>query len=348
MSDSTKAVLALAFSTPLLTEIVSGNTPVHALTRPRIAALLLLAYGLPVVVIREVAVRWRLSTAGVFTLGLAYGILNEGSLAQTLIRFDHVPVDRFDRYIYAAGFNVAWTIVIVPWHAMPAVVFPMALVASWFPKVAHTPWLGRRAFTAASAVTIGLVLFLSVVRTPRPEMLARLVAMAALVAAASRMREREPLPPCPCPRRLRPFLVGCVAYVVFFLGSIVLAALRVPAHVFFAALALVAIALEVVARRFALFQLPAAGHVAWGAYFAPSVVTMAGGLLHHSFERTMTGGVCAATALIAARLTPSARCPNFEICEAGWTKGERSGVSAPAQRGPLQRCEPGAPERGLP
>jgi hypothetical protein len=300
MRDSTKAALALALSTPLLTEIVSGNTPVHALTRPRVVVLLLLAYALPVVVIREVAVRRRLSTSGVFTLGVAYGILNEGSLAQTLMRFDHVPVDRFDGYFYAAGFNVAWASVIVPWHAMLAVILPIALVSCWVPSVAQTPWLGGRAFALASAVTVGLALFVSVVRPPRPQMLACLLAMAALVSVASRMRQRERPSPPPHPRRLGPFLFGGAAYMTFFLGSIVLAALRVPVPVFFVALAFVAVALCVVAGRFALFQLPTAGYVAWGAYFAPSVFTMAGGLLHHSFERTLTGGVCAATATIAA------------------------------------------------
>ncbi len=44
--------------------------------------------------------RWRLSTRGIVLLGLTYGILNEGLVAQTLVRYDHVPIDRFDRYIY--------------------------------------------------------------------------------------------------------------------------------------------------------------------------------------------------------------------------------------------------------
>jgi hypothetical protein len=300
MRDSTKAVLALAFSTPLLTELVSGNTPLHALKSPRILVLLLLAYALPVLVIRELAARWRLSSRGVFTLGLAYGILNEGSLAQTLMRLDHVPVDRFDAYVYAAGFNVAWTCVIVPWHAMLAVVFPLALVSNWFPGVAQTPWLSRRAFAVAGAATVGLVLFLSFARAPRPQMLACLLAMSALVGIGLQMRQREPFALPRDPRRLGPFVFGGVSYVLFFLGSIVLAAARVPAPVFFVVLSVTAVALGVATKRYALLRVPVAAHVARGAYFVPSVFTLAGGLAHHSVERTLTGVVCAVTALFAA------------------------------------------------
>jgi hypothetical protein len=300
LRDSTKAVLALALSTPLLTELASGNTPLHAMRSPRIVVLLLLAYALPVILIRELGVRYRLSNRGVFTLGLAYGILNEGSLAQTLMRQDHLPVDRFDAYVYAAGFNVAWTCVIVPWHAMLAVVFPLALVSYWFPSVAHTPWLGRRTFAVTGAAAVGLVLLLSFARAPRPQMLACLLAMSALVGVGSQMRQRETFGPPPNPRRLGPFVFGGVAYVVFFLGSIALAAARVPAPVFFVVLSVVAAGLGVVTKRYGLLHLPVAGQVAWGAYFVPSVFTLANGLAHHSVERTLTGVVCAVTALVAA------------------------------------------------
>jgi hypothetical protein len=302
--DSTKAVFALAFSTPFLTELVSGNTPLHAMRNPRVIALLLIAYSIPVIVIRETAVRRRLPNRSVFMLGLAYGILNEGSLAQSLMRIDRVPVDRFDSYVYVAGFNVAWACVIVPWHAMLAVVFPLALVSSWFPSVAHTPWLGKRAYSVASAVTIGAVSFLSFAREPRPQMLACLFAMGAFTSIGLSMGRREPLARGPNPRWFGPFLFGGVAYVVFFLGAIVMAAVRVPAPVFFVVLCGVAVAIAVASERYTLLQLPAARNVAWGAYFAPSGFTLAGGLAHHSIERTLTGVACAVTVLLAARGSP--------------------------------------------
>src|SRR5512135_1878497 len=99
MRSSRKALLALVLLAPVLTEVATGNTPLRAYLDPRIALFLTLAYSVPAVVIRELAVRRRLSVGGVFLLGLAYGIWNEGLLAQTLIRAEHVPIDRFDHYM---------------------------------------------------------------------------------------------------------------------------------------------------------------------------------------------------------------------------------------------------------
>jgi hypothetical protein len=89
MLARTKALLTLVFLAPILTEVVSGNTPAHALLDPRVTLFLLVAYGLPLLVVRELQLRWQLSNFGVFLLGLAYGIWNEGLLAQTLIRAEY-------------------------------------------------------------------------------------------------------------------------------------------------------------------------------------------------------------------------------------------------------------------
>jgi hypothetical protein len=96
MALRTKALLTLILTAPVLTEIVSGNTPVHRFLDPRVPIFFVVAYSLPLVVIREAAFRKQISMAGVFVLGLAYGIWNEGLLAQTLIRFDHIPINKFD------------------------------------------------------------------------------------------------------------------------------------------------------------------------------------------------------------------------------------------------------------
>jgi hypothetical protein len=107
MSPRSKAPLALLVAPPVLTEIVSGNTPVRAVLDPRIAIFLVLAYSFPLLIIREISWRCRLSIAGTFFLGLAYGVLNEDLLAKTLLRHDHVPIDKFDHYICFGGFNLS-------------------------------------------------------------------------------------------------------------------------------------------------------------------------------------------------------------------------------------------------
>jgi hypothetical protein len=105
MTCRTKAILTMSLLAPVLTEIVSGNTQPHALLNPKVSGFLMLAYSFPLLIVRELTWRWQLPAPGLFLLGLAYGIVNEGLLAQTLIRSEHVPISNFDHYLYAAGIN---------------------------------------------------------------------------------------------------------------------------------------------------------------------------------------------------------------------------------------------------
>ena len=90
MSGCGKALLVLVLVAPVLTEIVSGNIPAHALLNPKIAIFLFLGYSFPLLIIRELSIRWRLSVLGLFLWGLAYGILNEGLLAQQIGMDDQI------------------------------------------------------------------------------------------------------------------------------------------------------------------------------------------------------------------------------------------------------------------
>lgn len=298
MSPRSKALLTLVLSAPVLTEIVSGNTPAHALLDPRVFLFLLVAYSLPLVVIRELALRRGLSTAGVFLLGLAYGIWNEGLLAQTLLRRQQVPMPQFDRYLYAAGFNFSWSAVIVPWHAFLAILFPLALVRAFFPDAAQEPWLGKQAFASLASVLIALALLISILRKPHPQMLACLLAITALVSLALQFRRREPLAE-EKERRSLAFAFGFLAYPAFLGGAIALASHRVSPAAYFTAVPAILAGLGVLARLGNLFRPPAQASLALGTYCAASLFNLGGGIARHSPERALTGAVLAAVFLVA-------------------------------------------------
>jgi len=288
-----KAVVTLIACAPILTEIASGNTPARALLDPRIDLFLVLAYSLPVLVIRELAIRQRLGGFGLFLLGLAYGIWNEGLLAQTLLRFEHVPIDRFDHYIYAGGFNFSWAAVIVPWHALMAVAFPMTLVHGLFPPEARAPWLGRRVFSALAAVLIALIVVISVARRPHAQMLACLFSIGLLVTLAFLFRRSETREPKEDSHRAYPFGFGAAAYLIWIIGAILLAAHRVPAAVYFAAVCGSLALLAVLSARLGLTRLGAAARLALGAYFAAAGFNAAAGVATHSVAKCLTGLILA-------------------------------------------------------
>jgi hypothetical protein len=288
---------------PVLTEIVSGNTQPHALLNQKVSGFLLLAYSFPLLIIRELTWRWRLPAPGVFLLGLAYGIVNEGLLAQTLIRSEHLPISNFDHYLYAAGINFSWICLIVPWHALLAIVFPLTLIASWFPACAQEAWLGNRAFASLTAVLVAALAFVASVRSPHPQMRVFLGAIAVLVFVASLFRNRMARQVRQNDRQMRAFQFGILFYFVFFLETILLAAARVPSVVFLIAVMalLLGFARLVWWQEFELQ--PAAAQLALGSYFAASGFSFLGAVLHRSLEGAVTASFLAVGFVILSRRT---------------------------------------------
>jgi hypothetical protein len=303
MHSRFKAILTLVLIAPVLTEIVSGNTPPHALLRPRIDLFLIAVYSLPLLVIRETAIRCRLGTAGVFLLGLAYGLLNEGLIAQTLIRYQRVPMPNFDGYLCASGINFSWAALILPWHALMAVIFPIALLGFWFPSCAQSTWLGKRAFAVLALVVAGGSAFLGLVRTPHFQMRISLLTMAALVACAGLFRG-EHLPAIRMEmRKWTAFAIGGTFYIAMFGGANVLASRKVPAELYLAAVTLLFAALGWIARRFEFERLPDSAMVALGAYFAASLFNGLRGVVRHSPEAVVCGTILSLAFLYVWRVS---------------------------------------------
>jgi hypothetical protein len=83
-AQARRAALFLLRATGPLAEVLSENVPLLSYLQPLPFLLVTVTYGVPVVLIRELAVARELNTIGLVLLGSAYGILNEGVLAKTL------------------------------------------------------------------------------------------------------------------------------------------------------------------------------------------------------------------------------------------------------------------------
>lgn len=291
MADCGKPLLALLFIAPVLTEIVSGNMPAHALLNPKVSVFLLIAYSFPLLIIRELSIRGRLSVFGLFLWGLAYGILNEGLLAQTLIRFEHVPIDKFDRYIFLGGFNLSWACLIVPWHALFAVVFPITLLHHWFPHCAQKSWTSRGFFRVFASLLVMLILFVSVARTPHAQMLICFIAMVLLFLLGYAFRDAGAVTQGPHHRLI--FLIGILSYIVIFLGLIILAAFHVPVLLYFAAAGGIFLSFGLISSRRGFWRNPSAANMGLGFYFAATAFSAAGAVVRHSLETIVTGSILA-------------------------------------------------------
>ncbi len=149
-------------SPPLFMELMTGNLPLRVFAQPVILLILLFGYGIPVLVLREVSVRWRLGPAGLFVLGAAYGLFNEGFGAKTVFSRS-IPVPSFDGYGQLLGVNLAWAAYFMPVHALASVVVPVLLVHHAYPAVKDAPWLGAglTAFLGAFSGLFGAAIFFS-------------------------------------------------------------------------------------------------------------------------------------------------------------------------------------------
>jgi hypothetical protein len=150
-----KPILLLIVLSPFLAEIISGATPLPQFFLPGIFfGYVLGLYGLQVLVIREVAIRWKLGLLGLWCLGLVYGLYNEGLRTETLFYPLYAPLEDFGAYGVVGGVRVPFTVWISAWHGLFSVVTPILLVEYLFPDKARQPWLPLKATWSVAVLSV--------------------------------------------------------------------------------------------------------------------------------------------------------------------------------------------------
>jgi len=151
------AVLTLVILSALLPEVGSGNTPVSGFFSPQsFFFLTIIGYGIPILLIRELAVRRNLGTAGIVVAGFAYAFYNEGLWAKTMVLTSNTPITSYNDYGVILGIAVPWALFIAIWHALASVLFPIIFVNMVFPNERDKPWFDPR---LAWVAAIGLLAF---------------------------------------------------------------------------------------------------------------------------------------------------------------------------------------------
>jgi hypothetical protein len=185
MASHLKPALLLILITPLLTELLTTNNPLFSILNPATFGFLVAAYGFPVLLVREIYVRRRLGFTGLFLLGLAYGILNEGVVAQTLLT--SAPIPELAGYGEALGIHFAWSLIIVVWHAFHSVIFPLAIVHFLFPESSGKSWIQWKKASLLAIPVYALGFVLSLYTNALGYFIAFSAAMAVLSAVAIKL-----------------------------------------------------------------------------------------------------------------------------------------------------------------
>lgn len=229
-----KPALTLIFITPFLTELLCTNISAPRFFHPLVFGFLMTAgYGFPVLLIRELACRWRLCVCGIFLAGFGYGIYNEGIIAKTLFLKTGVPLAMFDNYGYFFGINFTWLVFICIWHALYSVLYPILIVRYLYPDSWDKPWITGKwsvGLIALMVLWVSLMFFrvstINGVKGTVTYLVLSLVMIAVFLGfAKSSSRQTSLIEGRPS---LKYFLLGFSLFIAHVFISILLAQIKIP------------------------------------------------------------------------------------------------------------------------
>ncbi len=128
MRVSIRQYAAAAVLSVLMTEFLTGNAVRLRMTDLVGVLLMFVTYGIPVIVILKFKEQWQLGWGQLFFFGVLAGIFNEGLLAGTLTSAQ-VPISGLSEYGHWLGVSWPWTVYILIWQSLHAVVYPIAIVS---------------------------------------------------------------------------------------------------------------------------------------------------------------------------------------------------------------------------
>ena len=150
-------VISLLLLAPLTGELLSGSSPPAEYFQPFTFILLTALYGCGALLVREIARRWRLDLRGIFLLGMAYGIYEEGVLVQSFFNPAWMDLGILGEYGRWLGVNWIWSIALTLFHASISISVPILLVELIFPAHKDALWLGKRGMVICAIILLDLL-----------------------------------------------------------------------------------------------------------------------------------------------------------------------------------------------
>ena len=135
--------IGLFFVAPLVAEFLLGNMTIKMLG---MLAILAPVYGGAALLIRESVRRAGRGWPSILVLALAYGILEEAFLTETLFNPNYMGLNLHllePAFIAALGISGWYTVFVLTLHTVWSISVSIALVEALVPDRATSPWIGR-------------------------------------------------------------------------------------------------------------------------------------------------------------------------------------------------------------
>jgi hypothetical protein len=131
-------LLLLVFTSTIIAEVLSGST---TLSRIQYLPTQFILYGAAVILIREVSRRLNAGWPTIILLGLAFGLMLEGLVLQSVFNPDFLSNNlTFGRSV---GANWVWIAYMPGFHAFFSICTPILLCEVIFGDAVPQPWAGR-------------------------------------------------------------------------------------------------------------------------------------------------------------------------------------------------------------
>ena len=138
-----KILLFLLFVPSIFGEVLSGSTPPLEFINPVILVIFTLLYGGGTLLIRELRARWKLQWGIIFLL-IAYGIIEEGLIAQSFFNTGWEDLGELSGYGIYFGIQWSWTIMLTIFHLTLSTYIPILITEINWPDYKYKPILGKK------------------------------------------------------------------------------------------------------------------------------------------------------------------------------------------------------------
>ncbi len=156
MARRLAAALLLVALSPFVAEFLLGDQYLSGTPRPGQQfgqfGMFVAFYGSGALLIREIARHLNRGWPTILTLSLAFGLLEEGLLTQSLFNPDYLGIRVLDAgHIPALGIGAPWTVYVLTLHVVWSMGTPIAIVEALFGR---EPWLGKLGLAFWSVVFV--------------------------------------------------------------------------------------------------------------------------------------------------------------------------------------------------
>lgn len=170
--------LVLYFLAPAIGELLSSSAPPVEFFNPFGLIVLPALYGSGAILVRELALRWEKRWPSILTLGIAYGIIEEGLMVKSFFDPAWPDLNLLGSYGRLAGVNWVWSLALCLYHATISIAIPILLVEMMYPERRDESWVGKHGFRGLSILFAAVVTFGFLALTPyRPPLIPYILAV---------------------------------------------------------------------------------------------------------------------------------------------------------------------------